>query len=235
MALLKIQKLIRALADDDKKESQKRFFKMGPGDYGFGDQFLGVGAPKLRQIARAHQDSSYATIKQLIYSVYHEERLLAVLILVVKYQMATNIEKVKVYEFYLKHAKKVNNWDLVDASAPAIVGCHLYRKNVAPLMGLAKSNILWERRIAIVATLYFIQHHYFNPTIRIAAMLLKDQEPLIHKATGWMLREIAKRDKALVLNFIETHYAQIPRVTLRYSIERFAEPERKKYLNWGAK
>lgn len=233
MALLALQQQIRALADSKKAVAQKRFFKTQPGDYGFEDQFLGLNVPTLRQIAKANQALDYAAIQQLLYSVYHEERMLAVLILVLKYQKSADGPRIDVYNFYMRHAKQVNNWDLVDTSAPAIPGCHLYRKSTAPLTAFARSSVLWERRIAIVATLYFIRHHYFKPTLRIAAMLLKDREALIHKATGWMLREVAQRDKEIALEFIEAYYPQLPRVALRYAIECLPDMERKQYLNWS--
>ena len=190
----KIKKRLKQLANKEKAEVLQRFFKTGPGEYGEGDVFIGVKVPDLRKVAKVFQDIATEDVIVLLESAIHEERLLALLILVRKYVKGNETAKKRIYRLYLKKTKFINNWDLVDVTAHHIVGDYLMDKNKAPLYRLAKSEDLWERRIAILATFYFIKHGKYEETLKIAKILLTDKEDLIHKAVGWMLREIGKRD-----------------------------------------
>jgi 3-methyladenine DNA glycosylase AlkD len=208
----------------------RRFFKTGPGEYGEGDVFIGVKVPGVRTVCRECSEVSLATVKTLLRSRVHEERLLAVLILVQAFKSASEVERRRIYKLYLAHTAYVNNWDLVDASASQIVGAFLYARSKAPLTKLARSKSLWERRIAIIATFDYIRRLEFDETFRIADLLLDDEHDLIHKAVGWLLREIGKRDGAVEREFLSTRYQTMPRTMLRYAIERFPDIERRKYL-----
>jgi len=190
----KIKKRLKQLANKEKAEVLQRFFKTGPGEYGEGDVFIGVKVPDLRKVAKDFRDLAAEDVIVLLESIIHEERLLALLILVRKYVKGNETAKKRIYRLYLKKTKFINNWDLVDVTAHHIVGDYLMDKNKAPLYRLAKSEDLWERRIAILATFYFIKHGKYEETLKIAKILLTDKEDLIHKAVGWMLREIGKRD-----------------------------------------
>ena len=213
------------------KEKQSYFFKTGPGHYAEHDKFLGITIPNLRKIAKSNQNLAHEDIQKLIKSPYNEERLMALFILVEQYKLGDEAVKSRIYQFYLSQLNQVNNWNLVDASAPFIMGAYLYQKNKELLITLAQSEVLWERRIAIVSTLYFIRHNDLEWTFKIAQFLLHDKHDLIHKAVGWMLREAGKKDQNQLIDFLEQYATQMPRTMLRYSIERFPEQQRKGYLS----
>lgn len=240
--LKKFQKDLRDLADARKATVLQSFFKTGIGEYGEGDKFLGVTVPQQRRLIKNYFALSLDDITYLLSSVWHEERLSALLLLVAKYQEKGDYtEKLEVYDFYLKHIAAVNNWDLVDLTASYIVGNFLFNfdadvygggytqgKNI--LFTLVQDKNLWSRRIAIVATHYFIRHNLYQETLAITVQLLNDREDLIHKACGWMLREVGKRDTKILQDFLSSNYHKMPRTMLRYAIERFSEHERKIYL-----
>ncbi len=230
MTIQKIKERLKQLANKEKAEVLQRFFKTGPGEYGEGDVFLGIKVPDLRKVAKDFQDISTEDVIVLLESAIHEERLLALLVLVRKYVKGNETAKKRIYRLYLKKTKFINSWDLVDGSAHHIVGDYLMDKNKAPLYRLAKSEDLWERRIAMLATFYFIKHGKYEETLKIARILLTDREDLIHKAVGWMLREIGKREMIFEEMFLKQHYKEMPRTMLRYAIEKFPEPKRQKYL-----
>lgn len=223
----KIIKELRGLSDDEKKTVLPRFFKTGKGEYGEGDRFLGVVVPNTRKVAKNHKDSPYIVIEMLLESEWHECRLCALLMLIEKYRK----EPDEAVHFYLTHTKGINNWDLVDLSAPYILGDYLKDKtdrNV--LYDLAGSSVMWERRIAVVSTLMLIRHGQFDDTIRLAKSLIDSKHDLMQKSIGWMLREVGKRDKGLLVQFIEKHKHEMPRTMLRYAIEKFPEPERREFM-----
>jgi 3-methyladenine DNA glycosylase AlkD len=223
-----IRKELQRLADPEKAAILQRFFKTGPGQYGEGDTFIGVMVPQSRQVAKRFNDLALEEIRDLLYSDVHEERLVALLILVQKY--AKLQDKEKIVKFYLDNIKQINNWDLVDLSAPCILGAHLMDKDRSLLYRLAKSNNVWERRVAIVATHHFIRNNDFADTLKIAAMLLHDRHDLIHKAAGWMLREVGKRDVAALEQFLDSHCTAMPRTMLRYAIERLPGGKKRHYM-----
>jgi 3-methyladenine DNA glycosylase AlkD len=208
----------------------QRFFKTGPGQYGEGDVFVGVRVPSTRQVCRACRAATLPVIRQLLRSRIHEERLLALFLLVDAFTRGDEVVRRRIYDLYLASTGRINNWDLVDASAPAIVGGWLFDRSRTPLAALATSSSIWERRIAIIATQYFIRRRQLDDTFRIAEILLADPEDLIHKAVGWMLREAGKRDAARLRRFLDGRAARMPRTMLRYAIERFDESERQQYL-----
>ena len=225
-------KELKSMADPDKAAILQRFFKTGPGQYGEGDIFIGVMVPQSRQVAKKFSQLPLGEVRTLLYSRIHEERLVALLILVRRYSSASGREKVKIVKFYLDHVKQVNNWDLVDLSAPNILGAHLVDRGNRQrrlLYRLTKSENVWERRIAILATHHFIRNGYFSDTLKIAEMLLQDRHDLMHKAAGWMLREVGKRDAAAEEAFLEKHCNVMPRMMLRYAIERLPENKRRRY------
>lgn len=230
MSVAELQKRLAALGDRRVAESSRRFFKTGPGEYGEGDLFRGVRVPALRRLAKEYQGLTLSEAEQLLRSQFHEDRLLALLILVRLYARAGSEARGKIYRLYLKNARFVNNWDLVDSSAEHIVGAFLWDKGREPLRRLAQSDDLWERRIAVMATFHFIKRGEFGETLGIARRLLSDPEDLIHKAVGWMLREVGKRDAEAEEQFLKVHYRRMPRVMLRYAIERFSEEKRRRYL-----
>ncbi|MCC7300445.1 MAG: DNA alkylation repair protein [Verrucomicrobia bacterium] len=225
----KITKQLKALENKSAAEHAMRFFKTGPGQYGEGDLFLGIKVPVLRKLAKEHRDITLNDAVELLQSPFHEIRLLALLVLVLQYERGEN--KTTIYSAYLANAHRINNWDLVDVTAAQIVGAHLFERNRQPLYKLAKSKSLWERRIAIIATFYFIRRNQFADTLAIADLLLTDKQDLMHKAAGWMLREVGKRDLKVEEDFLLPRYKQMPRTMLRYAIERFPEPTRLAYLN----
>ena len=225
-----IQVEFRKLADQGDAEILAGFFKTGPGEYGEGDRFLGIRVPTIRSVARRHADLPLPGIRALLKSVYHEERLLALLIMVLQFQRGDEAKRRALYELYLSSTDRINNWDLVDLSAQQIVGAWLFDRSRRPLRGLARSASLWERRIAIVATYHYIKQGDVSDTLSIAEILLHDTHDLIHKAAGWMLREVGKRDRAEEERFLRRHYRAMPRTMLRYAIERFPEPLRRAYL-----
>lgn len=226
-----IRTKLQKLADKEKAKILQRFFKTGPGEYGEGDIFLGVNVPMLRKLAKEHDAIPLNETIQLLKSPIHEERLLALLLLVRVFSKGDEALQKKIYDLYLKHTRYINNWDLVDLTAPNIVGTYLLDKSRKPLYALAKSNDLWKRRIAILATLSFIRQNDFDDTLKISNTLLTDEHDLIHKAVGWMLREVGKRSLVSEERFLQQHYRKMPRTALRYAIERFPEAKRKKYLN----
>ncbi len=230
MTVNKIRSKLRKLADKDKAKILQGFFKTGPGQYGEGDRFLGITVPVLRKLAKECRDTRIMEIIQLLESPIHEERLLALFLLVQAYSAGDASAKKKINALYLKKNKYVNNWDLVDLSAPNIVGHYLADKSRRPLYDLARSQNLWKRRIAIVATLYFIRQNEFSDTLKISRILISDRHDLIHKATGWMLREVGKRDLRALEKFLISHQMGMPRTMLRYAIERFPEERRREYL-----
>ncbi len=224
----KITKQLKALGNKTAAEHAQRFFKTGPGQYGEGDLFLGIRVPVLRKLAKEHRDISLDDAVELLQSPFHEVRFLALLIMVLHYERGGN--EAAIYRDYLANTRRINNWDLVDVTAAQIVGAYLSDQDRKPLYKLAKSKSLWERRIAIIATFYFIRRNQFDDTLAIADLLLNDKEDLMHKAVGWMLREIGKRDLKIEEAFLLPHYQQMPRTMRRYAIERFPEPKRIDYL-----
>jgi 3-methyladenine DNA glycosylase AlkD len=230
MSIYKIKEELRKNSNKEKAKILQGFFKTAPGQYGYGDVFIGCNVPHIRKIANKYKDIELSYILKLLKSPIHEERLIALIILVLKFNEAEIDGRKKIYEFYLRNTKYINNWDLVDLTAPNIVGRFLADSGKKILYSLAKSKSLWERRISIVSTFNFIRNNSFSDTLKITRLLLADKEDLIHKACGWMLREVAKRDKGLVDDFLSKHCRNMPRVMLRYTIERFPEKERKTYL-----
>ncbi|MEO8065291.1 MAG: DNA alkylation repair protein [Candidatus Doudnabacteria bacterium] len=231
MSLSSLRREIKKQADPPQAKFMQRYFKTGRGGYAEGDVFMGIRVPASRILAKKHAGSSLAEINLLLKSKYHEQRLIALLILVHNFQKAKQSEKARIYRFYLNSTRFVNNWDLVDLSAPKIVGAYLHDKPKDILNKLARSKNIWERRIAIVATYQFIYRHSFAKTLEIAKMLLEDRHDLIHKAVGWMLREVGKRDEKVLVKFLDKYRRQMPRTALRYAIERFPEKRRKEYLS----
>jgi 3-methyladenine DNA glycosylase AlkD len=225
-----VQEHLRSLGNPEAATAAERFFKTGPGQYAEGDLFLGLRAAEIHRLARECQDLAFKDVRILLRSSIHEDRSLALLVLVRRVQKADEALKKKVYELYLAHTRYVNNWDLVDVSARDIVGGFLVNKDRRPLDLLAASESLWERCISIVATHYFIRLHDFSDTIRIAEHLLLDHQDLIHKAVGGMLCEVGKKSQPTLESFLRRHGKKMPRTMLRYAIERFPEQTRRAYL-----
>jgi 3-methyladenine DNA glycosylase AlkD len=221
---------LRQRADQSRVPWLQRFFKTGPGEYAEGDVFIGVTVPDLRRVCRECRGATIPDILVLLGSAVHEERLLALLLLVEMFRRGTEELKREIYRLYLANTKFINNWDLVDSSAPHIVGAWLFARSRAPLRRLARSSSLWERRIAIIATQFFIRNGDLEETFRIADLLLLDHHDLIHKAVGWMLREAGNRSPKAERGYLETRYPRMPRTMLRYAIEKFPEAERRRYL-----
>lgn len=242
MSFHKARRHLRTFANSKKKIGLQRFFKTGPGEYAEGDIFIGATVPEVREVARAWAHLSFKDLKALLRSKIHEERLLALIILVDRFRSARKgslpshqKEKIQkeIFQFYGAHLRHVNNWDLVDLSAPSVVGGYLSsqsRRDRKWLYTLARSPHLWSRRISVVSTLYFIRKGQFEDTLRISKMLLDAPEDLLHKAVGWMLREVGKKDTSPLLRFLRKHYSQMPRTALRYAIERFPKSRRKRML-----
>ncbi|CAL7959237.1 DNA alkylation repair enzyme [Gammaproteobacteria bacterium] len=226
-ALKKIRKCLQDSACPIKAMSLQRFFK----DRGKGDKFLGITVPEQRQLAKTHRELSDNDLKILLASPLHEERLTALLILVLQYEKADALRQKQIYNFYFANVTGINNWDLVDLSAPYIVGLYLLDKDKKFLHKLITAKNLWKRRIAIVTTWQFIRNNDFKETLALAEKTLLDKEDLIHKATGWMLREVGKRDFATLDNFLRKHYQNMPRTMLRYAIEKYPEKLRLAYLH----
>ncbi len=230
--LTELRKKLRLLESPVRAQINQGFFKTGIGEYGHGDRFLGISVPDTRKITHHFFELSLQDIAKLLTSAWHEERLSALFILTEKYELANFAGQEKIVQFYLKHVKKVNNWDLVDSSAHQILGNHLLKTHEFVLLEkLACSSNVWERRIAIVATYAFIKQGTLIPTLHIAKMLLQDTQDLIHKATGWMLREVGKKDEKAVLLFLDKYAARMPRTMLRYAIERLSKKLRNTYLH----
>ena len=228
---MKAREEIRALANKEIAQHSLRFFKTDKGEYGHGDLFLGVRAPKIRLIAKKHIDISITDMKTLIQSKYHEERFLGLIILVNKYAKTKDKKnRNQLYKIYVSSFKYINNWDLVDVTCPHVTGKHLMDKDRTILYKWAKSEDLWTKRIAMVSTFSFIRKNDLEDTFKIAEILLHDEHDLIHKAVGWMLREAGKRDIKKEETFLKKYYKTMPRTMLRYSIEKFPESKRQKYL-----
>jgi 3-methyladenine DNA glycosylase AlkD len=230
MSLKKIKDELKQLGNAAQARILQRFFKTGKGEYGEGDVFRGIKIPVLRKLAKKYHDMTCSEVGKLLTSKFHEDRMLALLLLVGNYSKVSDAGKKEIYTMYLQNTCFINNWDLVDVTAHHIVGHYLMDKSREPLYRLARSKILWERRIAIIATFHYIRKNNFNDTLKIASMLIGDPHDLMHKAVGWMLREVGKRDLQSEEQFLKTHYRQMPRTMLRYAIERFTEEKRQAYL-----
>jgi 3-methyladenine DNA glycosylase AlkD len=230
LTLANLRKDLAAAADPERARNLAWFFKTGEGEYGHGDRFIGITVPVLRRIAQRYTHLSLDDVGRLLASPIHEHRSTALEILVAQYEKGDQAHKREIFDFYLKHTRHINNWDLVDASARSIVGAHLLSRSRRVLYRLAKSKSLWERRIAIVATAAFIQAGELDDTLQLAMLLLPDEHDLIRKAVGWMLREVGKRSETVLTEFLKRNYAQLPRTTLRYAIERFPAARRRRML-----
>jgi 3-methyladenine DNA glycosylase AlkD len=228
--LPEIQSRLRSRASPETARILRGFFKTGPGQYGEGDMFLGIKVPLIRAVAKEFPGVGLDAAVDLLHSRFHEERLLALLFLMQHFTTGDTHERQSAYQAYLANSAWINNWDLVDLSAPQVVGAYLADQGRAPLYRLVHSSSMWERRIAMVATLHFIRSNDFDDTLQLAEHLLQDREDLIHKATGWMLREVGKRDQARLEIFLDQHGPAMPRTMLRYAIERFPETLRQAYL-----
>lgn len=229
--LAAVRRRLRELGDADDAAFLQRFFKTAPGQYGAGDRFLGIRVPVTRKLSREFRHLSLNDIDRLLHEPWHEARLLGVVLLANRSETAPEKERIQIYRLYLRNADRVNNWDLVDSSAPEIVGGHLLERPRGILDKLARSKNLWKRRIAIVATHRLIRAGQFDDTFRIARQLLGDPHDLIHKATGWMLREVGKRDPKQLDAFLDEHAHEMPRTALRYAIERMPVTKRRQYMN----
>lgn len=225
-----LRKELRSYINPQKAAHYPKFFKAVKGEYGEGDKFLGVVVPDLRKLSRRYKDLSWQGINQLMRSEWHEERMLALLILILQFQKGDEIIKQKIYDFYLSHTEFINNWDLVDVSAKDIVGAYLYDRDRSILYKLVKSSDLWERRISVIASFYFIKKGDFKDIVALSEMLLEDKHDLIHKATGWMLREAGKVNQSVLLDFLDRHHKQMPRTMLRYAIERLTTEQKAYYM-----
>jgi 3-methyladenine DNA glycosylase AlkD len=221
---------LEAMGDAEQALILKRFFKTGPGQYGAGDKFLGIRVPAIRKLTQEYQDLALDETVKLLHSSIHEARLLALLILICLYRKGNATRKKQIFSIYLGNTQFINNWDLVDVSAEHIVGTYLQDQSKTILYRLALSEYLWERRIAIIATFHYIKQGDFSETLRLAEELLVDSHDLIHKAVGWMLREVGKRDLVTEELFLQNNYRLMPRTMLRYAIEKFPEDRRQQYL-----
>lgn len=230
MSLIEIRKEISKQKNPSQAIILQRFFKTGKGEYGEGDIFYGIKVPVQRNISKQFKDLPFDDLKFLINSKVHEERLIAAFILVEQFQKGDEKKQKAVFDFYIKNRKGINNWDLVDLSAPKIVGQYLIDKDKSLLYKFANSKDLWEKRIAILSTFTFIRQHWFEDTFNISEILMHDAHDLIHKAVGWMLREVGNRDLESEEEFLRKHYKTMPRTMLRYAIEKFPEKKRKNYL-----
>ena len=229
-----VQKLkteLKKLSSPKTRTVVENFFKTGLGEYAEGDIFLGITVPEMRKVAKNYYTLTFQDLESLFLSKIHEHRFIALVILCETYKKGDEKKKREIYYFYLRNTENINNWDLVDISAHAIVGAYLGDKDRKILYKLARSKNFWERRIAIVSTFAFIRNNDFFDTLTISELLLSDQEDLIHKACGWMLREVGKRDEKVLKKFLAKFKDQMPRTTLRYAIEKFSKTERKKYLS----
>lgn len=230
MTYVSIHAEILTYANEALASVSRRYFKTGPGDYGEGDQFLGLAVPTCRTLAKQFADLSLTDTTELLQSPLHEERLIALFILVRQFEHGTEEDRKTIFDLYLANSRSINNWDLVDSSAPQIVGGYLFSRDRAVLRQLADSTNLWERRIAILASYFFIKQNDFSDTLKIAAQLLTDSHDLIHKAVGWMLREVGNRSLAPLESFLEQYAPRMPRTMLRYAIEKLPTARRRHYL-----
>jgi 3-methyladenine DNA glycosylase AlkD len=228
-----ISKRLQKMGDKEDARFLQGFFKTGAGQYGEGDIFLGIRVPAVRALAKEYNVLPLKEILPLLQSPYHEVRLFALILLVNTFAQGDETIQKKIYDLYVANTNYINNWDLVDLSAPNIVGAFLMERSRKPLYQLTKSKSLWERRIAVLATFYFIKNDQFDDSLKIAGILLQDKEDLIHKASGWMLREIGKRDMECAESFLQKHCRTMPRTMLRYAIERFTPSKRSKYMAGG--
>lgn len=219
-----------SLADSERAKKSLRYFKTGKGDYAEGDVFIGVTAPQLRALSKEYKTLPLSDCLQLLTSKIHESRMLALFIMALKFKKADEHNQTEIYTQYLRHSRYVNNWDLVDCSAPHISGPYLINRDKRILYTLAKSELLWERRIAMISCFSLIRDKQYQDALNLSEILLTDTEDLMHKAVGWMLREIGKRDKIVEVNFLKQHAASMPRVMLRYAIEKFDSNERQYFL-----
>ena len=222
---------LQKLKNPEKAKVYLKFFKTKKGEYGEGDTFLGVSVPEQRKIAKKYFDLSLKELQELLSTNIHEYKMCSLFILINKYRKSDKTEKKKIFDFYLKNTININNWDLVDISAPHIIGDYLLNKNRKILYKLANSKNLWEKRISIISTFTFIKNNQFEDTLKISEILLNDNHDLIHKAVGWMLREVGKRDQKTEETFLEKYHKSMPRTMLRYSIEKFEKNKKKYYLN----
>lgn len=224
---------LRSVASTEKAVHLSRFFKTGLGEYGEGDCFLGIPVPLTRNIAKSNPDMAPEELQILLYSPWHEARLCALLILVERFKKkkTTDEERSSIYHFYLKNTCHCNNWDLVDLSCPTLVGGYLlHQTDRSPLYRLAESDNLWEQRIAIVSTMTLIRHDQFDDTLALSKRLMNHKHDLMHKAVGWMLREVGKRDRDILTGFLDEYATCLPRTALRYAIEHYPEEERQDFL-----
>ena len=226
----KVKKRLKEFINPEKADFFPRFFKTGIGEYGEGDKFLGVTVPHQRQVAKEFKELANSEIRKLLYDAIHECRLTSILILVHQFEKGDEERRQEIYDFYLENIQQVNNWDIVDSSAHKIAGAFLENRQRKKIYQLARSNHLWSQRVAIVATYWFIKKDDFAETLAVAEILLNHEHDLIHKAVGWMLREMGKRDEKILMEFLKTRYSQMPRTMLRYSIEKFPKAQRDKYL-----
>ncbi len=225
-----VLKVLHALADPARAAAQQRYFKTGPGEYGHGDRFLGLTVPQVRAQARAFRTLALKEVVKLLRSPFNEARLLALLILVHRFERGAAAERQTVFDTYMRERRWVNNWNLVDTSAPAILGGHLLQADRAQLRELARSSRLWDRRMAVVATFTFIRAGDHADTLSLCQGLLQDPEDLMHKACGWMLREVGNRDGAVLCSFLDRHALCMPRTMLRYAIEKLDPEQRQHYM-----
>lgn len=228
MSLSELKKELKTLSNPERAKNLQRFFKTGKGEYGEGDVFLGIegGVPAKRKIAKRYFDLNFKGLQKLLDSKIHEHRFMALIILINRF----NKEEKKVFDFYIKNTRNINNWDLVDVSAHKIMGQYLLNKDRKILCKFAKSKNLWEKRIAIISTYAFIREEEFDDILKISEIFLDDEHDLIHKAVGWMLREVGNRDRKVEEKFLKKYYKKMPRTMLRYAIEKFPEDLRQKYL-----
>jgi 3-methyladenine DNA glycosylase AlkD len=225
-----IERRLIASGSPTRAAGLQRFFKTGAGEYGEGDRFIGLTLPQIRAEVRALRSLPLAETEKLLDSPWHEVRTLAVALLAEQYPRVVPATQRAIYALYLRRTDRINNWDLVDISAPRVVGAHLIGRSRAPLRRLARSKSLWERRIAMVSTYAFIRRGDFEDALQIARLLLRDQHDLIHKAVGWMLREVGKKDERVLREFLDAHAPDMPRTTLRYAIERLSPSLRAHYM-----
>jgi len=221
---------LRELSNEERARHSMRFFKTGKGEYGEGDKFLGIRVPVIRAHAKKFKDISLEENLKLLRSEFHEERLCSLIILIHKFSKGNENERAEIFRIYMNNTKYINNWDLVDLSAPHIVGAFLFDKKRTLIYELSESADLWKRRIAILSTFHFIKRFQYDDALNLSEKYLRDKEDLIHKAVGWMLREIGNRNIAVEKEFLGKHYKIMPRTMLRYAIEKFPEIERKAYL-----
>lgn len=230
-SLAALRRELRASSSPAQAKIARWFFKTGKGEYGAGDQFIGIRVPALRSIAKRYRGLPLSDVVRVLVSPIHEYRMVALYIMIQQYQRGDTAQKKKIYRVYLRHRRFVNNWDLVDTTAPNIIGAYLLDRPRAILCRLARSKNLWDRRIAILATYTFIRQGDFTDTLKLATLLLRDQHDLMHKAVGWMLREVGNRNRSIEERFLKKNYQAMPRAMLRYAIEKFPEHRRQQYLS----